>query len=313
MNHKLKILIICGPTATGKTSLALHLAREFFGEVVSADSRQVYSGLDLITGKDIPAGYVKTSSSLLVDGRPVPVYQGDTAIWGYDLVSPYQDWSVAHFYRYATAIIRYLHSQGKLPVIVGGTGLYLKELLYPSPSLQIPPDPVLRQELESLSTSELQQKLKLASPGRLSAMNNSDINNPRRLIRAIELSYSHPLRRFNPPVYDPLILGLTAPPSVLKAAIRSRVERRLHLDLNAEASVLSSLPSHLPAASTLGYRQYLRYQRREITLSEAVEDWTTADYQYARRQLVWFKKQSDIHWYSLPVSESQLVDRLRLW
>ncbi|MDZ7586852.1 MAG: isopentenyl transferase family protein, partial [Patescibacteria group bacterium] len=154
-----KILIICGPTATGKTKLAVTLAKKFSGEIISADSRQIYQGMDIVTGKDLPAAK-----------------QAGITIYGYDLIKPDEEFSVAHFVKYAHDLI----NQIRFPIIVGGTGLYLNSLINPPPTLTIPPNWQLRKKLEKKSAVQLQKALMKINPIRFNQMNHSDQLNPRR-------------------------------------------------------------------------------------------------------------------------------------
>ncbi len=165
----IKILIVCGPTATGKTQLAANLAKKFNGELISADSRQVYRGMDVVTGKDWPK---------------------DTTIYGYDLVRPDENFSVAHFVTHARTLINQIIKRKKLPIVVGGTGLYINSLVNPPETLSVNPDWQLRKRLETKSTRQLQDQLKKLNPQRWRQMNHSDQLNPRRLIRAIEVGQS---------------------------------------------------------------------------------------------------------------------------
>jgi tRNA dimethylallyltransferase len=164
-----KVLIICGPTATGKTTLAARLAKKFKGELISADSRQVYKGMDIVTGKDKPQGVI---------------------IHGLDLVKPDQEFSAAHFVKVASTLINQISKRKKLAIIVGGTGLYLDSLINPPQTLTIKPNWSLRKKLEQKSIHYLQQQLKKLNPSKWRQMNHSDRLNPRRLIRAIEVEKS---------------------------------------------------------------------------------------------------------------------------
>src|SRR3989344_4678270 len=166
----MKLLIICGPTATGKTKLAANLSKKFSGKIISADSRQVYKGMDIVTGKDRPK---------------------EVSIWGYDIIRPNEEFSVAHFVNLAGKEITRVDKQGKLPIIVGGTGFWLKSLLNPPATINIIPDWQLREKLEKFSATELLERLKKIDPKRAASMNQSDRNNPRRLMRAIEVAF-HP-------------------------------------------------------------------------------------------------------------------------
>jgi len=206
-----KILVISGPTATGKTQLAFKLAKKFNGELISADSRQVYKGMDIGTGKE----------------------WGDVPIWGYDIVEPNQEWSAAHFVKLAEKLIPEIQSRGKLPIVVGGTGLYISNLLNPPETLNIPPDKKLRKELEKLSVAELQDRLKKADSKRFYGMNESDQQNPRRLVRAIEIAIlaskgptflkrSDLIRR-----NDSLYIALIAPIKEIDRRIGDRVRQRI--------------------------------------------------------------------------------------
>ena len=186
-----KLLVILGPTATGKTDLALYLAKKFNGELVSCDSRQIYGGLDIGTGK-------MPSNSTYEVKRIRPCRSNDIGyweidgikIWMYDVVSPKKQYSVADYVKDADRVIGEIRAKGKLPIIVGGTGLYLKAIFEGLPNLAIPVDKKLRNRLAKLSKAELQEKLKKVSPEKWESLNQSDRENSRRLIRAIELDIS---------------------------------------------------------------------------------------------------------------------------
>jgi tRNA dimethylallyltransferase len=160
-----KALFIVGSTSTGKTKLALQISKAIPSMLISADSRQVYIGMDIGTGKDKPK-----------DGTPIALL---------DQVRPNEDWSVAHFEQEAKRLAKKAWSEGKLPIFVGGTGLYLQELVEQYETVSVPQNTQLRALLEKQTTQDLQKMLYTADPDRLSSMNNSDKNNPRRLIRAI--------------------------------------------------------------------------------------------------------------------------------
>lgn len=307
MHH---ILIISGPTATGKTSLALFLAKKFNGDLISADSRQVYKGLDIITGKDIPPGFVPSPAK----GRDRERFYSDsrTRIYGYDLVTPDQDWNAALFQKYALETIADIHVRGKLPIIVGGTGLYLRSL---TDQLSFPPpDEKLRHQLASLSLAELQSKLKSLDPDRFSRLNHSDVNNPRRLIRHIEIATQTKSKKNSPSPkvgegrvrYDILHLNLTSPLSALEPKIRSRVIARLDADPRAE---LNTLPKSPP----LGFNQLSSYYQGKITRDQLIDLWVTAERQYAKRQLTWFGKLTNLTRLNIPVNKDDIVATIQLW
>lgn len=271
------ILIICGPTGTGKTKLALSLAKKFNGELVSADSRQVYRGFDALTGKD--------------RSKEIP-------IWLYDVIDVGQLFSAAHFVRLARRAVKNIHGRKKLPVVVGGTGLYLSALTTTIDTLGIPPNTKLRKRLIPMSVEKLQKELQKVDAARWKRMNNSDRSNPRRLIRAIEVSGNTSTQRT--PKYDVLWIGLTASLPVLKQSIEARVKARWD---KALGEVTDDLPP------ILGAGPLLLFLRGEVTKEEALRKWITAEYQYAKRQLVWFRKQSQILW----LNEAQVEEQVRQW
>ena len=243
-----KLLVICGPTATGKTALATALAKKLNGELISADSRQVYRGMDLVTGKDRP----------------------DVPIWLYDVVNPDEEFSVSQWVKLTRSAIIDIKKRKKLPIIVGGTGLYIKALFDPFDTIDIPPNKALRKKLSAVSVAELQAQ---TTRGR---MNNSDWNNPRRLIRKIEIETSHVTTHKKPHVFHAVVIGLTAPLPILDARIDARFNKRLQQGMQKEIDALvKKYDKNLPSMSAIGLNEHA----------------------YARRQLTWFTKQKDIHWF----------------
>ena len=279
-----KLLIIGGAPATGKTDVAGGLAKELRGELISADSRQVYRGMDVGTGKDRPQG---------------------VKIWGYDVVDPDEDFSVADFVELAGKKMKQLWQGDKLPIVVGGTGLYLKSLVELPESLGVKPDKQLRQELDQLLVPELQQKLKQLAPQRFRQMNWSDQHNPRRLVRAIEVarrqrrSLSGQALRVGKA--DIAWVGLTADRRVLEERIRQRVERRAKGGMSQEVKrLVRGYPDwELPAFSATGYREWRDYLEGKTSREEAIFRWQTAEIQYMRRQLTWFKKMRQFTWFDI--------------
>ncbi len=195
-----KLLVITGPTATGKTALGIELAKKFNGEILSADSQQVYTGNDIETGKD--KSYFQ---------------------WGIDIANPGTDFNVSAFVSYAHRVIADITKRKKLPIVVGGSGQYIKELLNPSETLNITPNQKLRTRLAKYSVSQLQ---KLVNPEACGKMNSSDWQNPRRLVRAIEVQSAKRKIKIKYPQYDTLVIGLTAPREILYKKIVTRRENR---------------------------------------------------------------------------------------
>lgn len=283
MPHMNKLLVICGPTATGKTIAAISLAKKFNGELISADSRQIYKGMDIGTGKDLPF---------------------NTKIWLYDVINPDEEFSVANYHELAWEIIEKIWQRKKLPILVGGTGLYIKAIIDGIDTLGIPENRKLREELENKDVGYLQKKLNEINPHRLEKMNDSDRNNPRRLIRAIELSINKKTitNNKNKAVKpDFLMIGLTAPRKDLYKRIDERVGKRVKQGIIKEIKELlgKGYGWNLPSMSGLGYRQWKEFFEGKETKNEAIQKWKYAEHAYLRRQLTWFKKDKRIIWYDI--------------
>lgn len=272
-----KILIICGPTATGKTKLAAKLVKKFKGELISADSRQVYQGMNIVTGKDRPKG---------------------VKIHGLDLVKPDQEFSVAHFFNYASALINQIIKRKNLPILVGGTGQYLDSLINPPVTINIAPDWSLRGKLETFSARKLLNVLKKLNPAKIESMNHSDQLNPRRLIRAIEVAHSLQGPTLQANQYDCLWIGLTADKDILDKKISLRVKQRINAGAMLEwQKLIAKYDQKLPSMSSIGYREL-----------PDVNKWIKAEQQYSRRQLTWFKKNKQIHW-----NPKNVVNLVKTW
>lgn len=320
-----KLLIISGPTATGKTALALYLAKELRGELISADSRQVYREMDIVTGKDLPDKFGIQYSSFMF-GEQVPAYSiDDVNIWGYDIVSPTKEWSVAHFVAFANQLIPLIQRQNKLPIIVGGSGLYTRSLLHPPDSLNLPPNLALRQRLAPLTVTQLQDLLRKTDNTHFRRMNFSDQHNPRRLIRAIEIAASG-----YPPVGErtanqagakqlqsaTLQLGLTAPWDKLEARIDERINQRLGQGAEREVRMLVKKYGWASALqTTIGYQEWRPYLEGQMSREQVISQWRRHEKQYARRQITWFKKENDIQWFDVALAKFRytVVSRVKQW
>lgn len=318
-----KLLVICGPTGTGKTDLAISLAHHFDGEIISADSRQVYQGMDIGTGKDLPTKSVLIVHNSLLDFRHQEFSIGfrkkdDIPIWLVDIVKPDYRFNVGEYEGVAKKVIEDIRKRQKLPIVVGGTGLYIKALIEPLSWISIPLDNVLRQRLEMLSLEQLQKELQSRNQNRWDMMNESDRKNPRRLIRAIEIS-----RIKNQVVHstkfdtDILLLGLAAPNEILKEKIETRVEKRVAQGIVEEIKGLLAKGYHwdLPAMSGLGYNEWRKYFEGEITIEVVIRLWKLHELQYAKRQMTWFRKQQNIEWFSISQQDvrQRIVERVRVW
>ncbi len=297
-----KLLVILGPTATGKTDLALRLAKKFNGELVSCDSRQVYMGLDIGTGKLPGKGKWEVRR-----GRRFWEI-GGIRVWMYDVLKPDKQYTVYDYVKDANRAIGKIGKSGKLPIVVGGTGFYLKALLEGLPNLLIPVDQVLRKKLEKLSSKELKEKLQTLSIKRWEKMNQSDRGNPRRLIRAIELGASGRINQRIEGVFglgrkfDILKIGLSAPRKILYERANERVIDRINQGMIEEANKLHEKGLSLKRMRQLGleYGVLVDYLSGKIsTEDELTRILQNKIHGYIRRQLTWFKKEKDVLWFDI--------------
>jgi len=327
-----KLLVICGSTATGKTKLALHLAKVLTsdkkgsglkGELVSADSRQIYEGLDIGTGKDIP----KNAKYILPPGKRGlelgGYYQiGESKIWGYDLADPKREFSVAQYVKIADEIIEDIWSRNKLPILVGGTGLYIKAIVNGIPTISIPKNRRLRKSLERMKRTELFEMLARIGPMKAASMNYSDKRNPRRLVRAIEvaqwklknkLKEDDSRKRFST-----LVIGLKAEKRVLSERISKRVKARVEMGLEKEIENLlkKGVTWKHQSMDSLGYKQWKAYFEkhlvREVSASEKEKDrnkvikrWEKEESRYSKKQMTWFRRDKRIEWFDISSPEWQ--------
>lgn len=293
-----KLFCILGPTATGKTDLGLMLAKRFDGEIVACDSRQVYIGLDIGTGKlpSNPAGVRKKNGYWEIDGIKV---------WMYDVASLNTQYTVADYVKNAEEVIKDIISRGKIPIIVGGTGLYIKALFEGLPNLSVPLNKKLRGELEKLNLEELQSKLKLLSPTRWEKLNNSDKQNPRRLLRAIELLSMNPyvgkvknseLRVKN---YNILKIGLTAPRDQLYKSVDLRVFDWIKQGIIEEVEEFLKKWISTDRFRQLGleYRIIADFLDGKFSKDKLIKTIQNNIHGYVRRQLTWFKKTRGVNWF----------------
>jgi len=312
-----QLLVVCGPTATGKTSLALHLSKVFNGEIVSADSRQVYKGMNIGTGKDLPRNVKNQMSNVKSDGKKICFYEiNGIKIWGYDLVDPKEEFSVAQYIKIARNIIDDIWKRGKLPILVGGTGLYIKGVVDGIPTATIPKNEKLRRSLKEKAPEELFEILAVSDPVKAASMNASDRKNPRRLVRAIEIAKfklsgkSTTMIRPNEAERNISFIGLTAPKEILFERIEARVNRRIKSGLEGEIKDLISQgvswTNH--SMNTLGYREWKDYFRGKKSKNEVIQEWIKDEKNYAKRQITWFKKDKRINWFD--VSEEKWQERV---
>lgn len=281
MLEKPRIIAIVGPTSSGKTSLAIEIAKQVNGEIISADSRQIYRGLDIGAGK-----VTKTEM------RGIPHHLLDVA-------NPKRAMSVVQYERLATRAVQDILKRGKVPILCGGTGLYIDAVLTKQSFPSVPPDAKLRHRLARLSTKELFEKLKKLD---LVRAQNIDAKNPHRLIRAIEIATalgSVPVRASTESPYDTLIVGLTLPREELQNRIHIRLTARMHRGMVAEAERLHANRLSWKRMEELGldYRALAHFLQNKITKQEMIRVIEKENWLYAKRQMVWFKRNKNIQWF----------------
>lgn len=282
----MKLVAIVGPTGVGKSSLALSLAREFAGEIINADSRQVYRYLDIGTAKPTRKDREVVPHHLL------------------DLVDPDEDFAVALYQKLACEAISGVTAHGRLPFLVGGSGLYVWSVLEGWQTPDVPPDPALRASLSRKAEVEgpdaLFQMLEEADPD---SARRIDPRNTRRVIRALEVCRSgvrfSQLRTKMPPGHDLLVIGLTANRETLYAMIDSRVDRMMEKGLLGELMHLKDkgYGPDLPSMSGIGYRQLWLYIGGKLTMDAAVQEMKFESHRFARHQYAWFRPgDARVHW-----------------
>ncbi|NJL93131.1 MAG: tRNA (adenosine(37)-N6)-dimethylallyltransferase MiaA [Anaerolineae bacterium] len=269
-----KIIVLTGPTAVGKTALALEWAVAFGGEILNADSRQIYREMDIGTAKPTPAERAQVPHHLL------------------DVVAPDQTLTLAQYQVAAQAAISEIGGRGRVPILCGGTGMYITALLEGWQMPEVPPDPALRATLEALPREELFGRLQALDPQTAASI---DRDNPRRLVRALEVRLITgesfvALRRKAPPPLEPLCFVLDMPRSELYARADARVESMLARGWVVEvAHLLDRYPAHLPAMSALGYPQIAAHLRGDLPLEDALAEIRRATRSFIRRQSTWIR------------------------
>lgn len=292
-----KIIIILGPTASGKTALSLKLAKKYNGEIINADSRQVYKEMNIGTAKE-PRDDEK--KEYFVRGIPHHLI---------DVVRPDEEFTLAHFKQMALEKINDILKRKKMPIIAGGTGLYIWAIVDNLDIPSVAPDFKLRKKLEKKSLAELVKMLKKADP--LSAK-KIDLKNPRRVIRALEVALRNKgsfveQQKKSPPLFNALQIGISIPREILYQRINQRVDEQIKDGLINEVKKLAKKYSwSLPAMSGLGYKQIGYYLRGEKTLPEAVELIKRDTRRYAKKQMTWFKRDKRIKW----IKNDKEIDKL---
>ncbi|MCI0680322.1 tRNA (adenosine(37)-N6)-dimethylallyltransferase MiaA [bacterium] len=281
MAAKIKLIVILGPTASGKSSLAVELAREFGGEVVSADSRQVYKGLDIGTGKITKR-----------EMQGVPHHLIDIAL-------PKRQLSVSEYKKRADKTIEDIARRGKVPILCGGTGFYIDAVAEGIVFPEVLPNPLLRKKLAEKKPDELFVMLQKLDPRRAKTIEK---NNPRRLIRAIEIARALgnvPELKKSAPKYNALYIGIAPDTETLCNNIHARLLARMKKGMIAEAKRLHEQGLSWKRMEELGleYRYLSRHLRGMLAKEEMQEKLETEIQRYAKRQMVWFKRNKKIKWF----------------
>lgn len=278
-----KLVAIVGPTASGKSDLALEIARKYNGEIICADSRTIYKGMNIGTAKP------STEEQNLINHHCL------------DLIRPNEVYSVAEYKKAAKSALDQVRKRGRLPIMVGGSGLYIDAVIY-----DFSFGPVASAESKNMTLRELQEKalnMGLDVPEQI-------FLNARHLVGYIEREGKKPLRKMST---NALIIGLDVSKDMLDARIGARVEAMFSNGLVEEVrNLLEKYPENSPGFLTPGYRPIIDYVKGRIGLDEAKDRFITNDKKLARRQRTWFARNKDIHWVASAETAEQIIqDYLR--
>jgi tRNA dimethylallyltransferase len=300
---KSKVIAIVGATASGKSSLGILVAKEFDGEIISVDSRQVYKGMDVGTAKE---DFDRTEDEIEKGGSVEQLFGSRKHFtaegvehWGIDIVNPDDDYSAAEFKEYAEKKIEEILKRGKVPVLVGGTGFWLKAILENFDLANTPADPKLRAELESLRVGDLFHEYKQLDPVGAELIESK---NKRKLVRALEVAkltgkpFSDQQTK-GESKYNVLQIGLRIDRDVLYERINDRVEEMVAKGLVDEVRALKDkYGCEIESMTGIGYRQVCEFLNGESSLKDAIETIKRDTRHYAKRQMTWFKRDDSIKW-----------------
>ena len=287
-------IVILGPTSSGKTKWAVKLAHQFNGEIISGDSRQVYQGMDIGTGKDLQEYCVK----LKVTSRKYKLKKISYHL--IDIISPKKQFTAYDWQKLALKKINEIIKRKKLAIVVGGTGLYISALTKGYQLANVKIDKRLRSRLEKLSLIELRKKYNKLDP---KGYQKIDLNNRRRLVRAIEISMASAkpfsaVSTHEPPPYRFVTFGIKVDRQTLNKRIDKRLDQRLEQGLVNEVKRLRKQGVSWKRLDDFGleYRYVSRYLQGKIEYDEMVEKLKIAIHQFAKRQMTWFKRDKSINW-----------------
>ena len=301
--HKYNLITILGPTASGKTRVAASLAARVNGEVISADSRQVYRGMDLGTGKDL--------DDYKVEDRFIPFHLIDIADPGYE-------YNVYEFQRDFVQVYNEIHGRKKLPVLCGGSGLYLEAVLKGYRLINVPVNIALRKELESKNMEEMRKRLSAFKV----LHNITDTENRKRMIRAIEIEeyYSeNPDLDSSYPELDPLVVGIKYDRESTRRRITERLKQRLEEGMLAEAEKLvgSGLSFEQLMYYGLEYKYLALHLKGDLDYEDMFTRLNTAIHQFAKRQMTWYRRMErngiPIRWLDGYMPMEEKLDKILEW
>lgn len=282
METPYKLIVILGPTASGKTDLSIELAKKFNGEIISADSRQIYKGMDLSSGR-------VTKKEM----QDIPHYLLDVA-------NPKRKFTIAQYQKLAVKAIKKIKQKNKTPFLVGGSGFYIQSIVDGILIPEVKPDWKLRKKLEKKSNKDLHEMLFRIDQTRAE---NIDKNNPRRLIRALEIVLKTgttvpALSKSEGQKFDVLEIGITKKPNELKKLINKRLLKRLRKGMISEVKKLKDSGLSFKRLEELGleYRFVAQYLQNKISYQEMVDNIQKETEYFAKRQMTWFKRDSRIKW-----------------
>jgi len=301
---KEKLLVIVGPTAVGKTALSIELAHMVKGEIISGDSIQVYRGMDIGTAKITPEEMQGIQHYLI------------------DIHNPDHSFSVAEFQDRATKLIKEIHSRGHLPMIVGGTGLYIQSVIYQYEFSEAGQDERLRKQLEEFVEEHgsvvLHERLRKIDPVTAERLHPNDV---KRVIRALEIyeltgtTMAEYQKRAKTSPYDLFLLGLTMERERLYERINARVDLMIEQGLVREVQNLlnQGYSKELISMQAIGYKEIVEYLEGNGSLSEAIEAIKKNSRNFAKRQLTWFRSMKEIQWLDIskPTDKQKFVENIR--
>lgn len=285
-SSKEKLIVIIGPTAVGKTALSLELAKQFNGEIINGDAFQVYKSLDIGTAK-ISQSEMKGIPHHLIDIR-----------------NPDDSYNVVDFKEDVSECIYDISTRGKLPILVGGTGLYVQSVLYDYQFPETIEDAQLREKLYSMDNEELHRQLSKFDP---EAAQKIHMNNKKRVVRALEVCILSG-KKFSEQIgatekiarYDAIVVGLEMDRNQLYARINDRVLQMINNGLEYEVGrLVENGLSEKQSMLAIGYKEFFPYFNNEISLEEVIDEIQKSSRHFAKRQFTWFRNKMDVHWFDM--------------